>query len=483
MDIANDIRAYGAKSDGSCLATKPIQAAIDAVASQGGGSVVIPPGAWRSGTVHLRSNIHLILEPGAILAGSGDLAGYPAAGRSGVDKDRHDHHLLIARDCHHVRISGGGTIDGNGPAFWHPSTGPRTWIRAREPRVSPLLELSRCQDLVLEDITITNSPGWTVHVFCCDRVRIHGVTIDNPMWGPNTDGFDLNGVRDLVLSQCSVTAGDDAIVLKTSRDARSCERVVISDCILKTYCAALKLGTESWHDFRNIAMSNCVVHGSPRAVGLYEFDGATIEDVAISNIACDTACGWALNRPIHLDLRRRDRSLPIGPDAPAVGRMRNISISNVTARTDGRVILTAADGGRLRNIHLHGLCLRYPIIEDPSEIGPRGEPLQFSRYSPEARGARAAVVADGVEGLRLDGLGIAWPDGELDADWGDELDTRNWARPPRTELLRRMAQQPPFHAVWLRDCHGGLVDLGGVSASVAAIDPLHETDSTVAIRR
>jgi len=230
-------------------------------------------------------------------------------------------------------------------------------------------------------------------------------------------------------------------------------------------------------------MSNCVVHGSPRAVGIYAFDGATIEDVAISNIACDTACGWALNRPIHLDLRRRDRSRPIGPDAPAVGRMRNISISNVTARTDGRIILTAADGGRLRNIHLRGLCLRYPIIEDPSEIGPRGEPLQFSRHSPEARGARSAVVADGVDGLHLDGLGIAWPDGQLDADWGDELDTGQWARPPRAELLRRLAQPPPFHAIWLRDCHGGLVDLGGATASAPGVEAIAAVASTVSIRR
>jgi hypothetical protein len=475
---------HGAVADGSRLATTAIQAAIDAVAAAGGGTVIVPPGTYRTGTIHLRSRLHLVLEPGALLVGSGDLADYPTAGTlSGVDKDRHDHHLLIARGCEHLRIGGGGTIDGNGPAFWHPPTGPRAWIRCKEPRVSPMIELNGCSDLILEDVTIRNSPGWTVHAFCCDRVRIRGVTVDNPMWGPNTDGFDLNGVRDLMMTDCTVSAGDDAIVLKTSRDARSCERVTIQNCILKTYCAALKLGTESWHDFRNIVMGNCVVHGSPRAVGIYMFDGATVEDVAVSNIACDTACGWALNRPIHLDLRRRERAKPVSADAPAVGRMRNIAIANVTMRTDGRVICTAADGGRLQNIQLRGLVMRYPIIEDPAEIGPRGEPLQFSRHSPEARGARAAVVCDQIDGLRLEGLSIAWPDGTLDADWGDELETGMWSRPSRAELLRRMADQPPFHAVWLRGCRGGLVDVGGATASRAGLPELVASDSAVAIRR
>ena len=463
--MITSVRDHGAANDGVALATVAIQAAIDAVAAAGGGTVVLPPGIYRSGTIHLRSRLRLELEPGAVLLGSPELGDYPSVGRSGVDKDRHDHHLLIARDCAHLRIGGGGMIDGNGPAFWEPADGPRSWIRSRPDRVSPLLELSGCSDLAIEDITIRNSPGWTVHAFCCDRVRIRGVTVDNPMWGPNTDGFDLNGVRDLMMSDCHVTAGDDAIVLKTSRDARSCERVVISNCILRTYCAALKLGTESWHDFRNIAISNCVVHGSPRAFACYMFDGATIEDVAVSNLACDTASGWALNRPLHLDLRRRERSVPVGPDAPEVGRMRNIAVSGLVARTDGRVILTAADGGRIEGVRLAGLSLRYPIIEDPAVIGPRVEGLQFSRHSPEARGARAAIVADGVDGLRIEGVGIRWPYGTLDADWGEDIDTGLWTRPTQAELLRRMADQPPFHVAWLRGCRDSHVDTAGATAS------------------
>jgi polygalacturonase len=473
---------YGAVNDGRTLTTAAIQAAIDAVAKAGGGTVVLPPGIYRSGTIHLRSRLRLELEPGAVLQGSPELADYPPAGRSGIDNDRQEHHLLIARDCVHLRIGGGGTIDGNGPAFWEPSEGPRAWIRSKSRRVSPLLELSGCSDLVLEDITIRNSPGWTVHAFCCDRVRIRGVTVDNQMWGPNTDGFDLNGVRDLMMSDCHVTAGDDAIVLKTSRDARSCERVTITNCVLKTYCAALKLGTESWHDFRNIAIANCVVHGSPRAFACYMFDGATIEDVAVSNIACDTACGWALNRPLHLDLRRRDRSHPIGPDAPAAGRMRNIAISNLVARTDGRLILTAADGGRIEGVRLSGLSLRYPIIEDPAVIGTQADGLQFSRHSPEARGARAAIVADGVDGLRVDGLSIRWPVGSLDADWGDDIDNGLWTRPTRAELLRRMVEQPPFHVAWLRDCQGGLVDVAGTRANTPDLPAVYETGSNILCR-
>jgi hypothetical protein len=137
----------------------------------------------------------------------------------------------------------------------------------------------------------------------------------------------------------------------------------------------------------------------------------------------------------------------------------------------------------LQNIRISGLTLRYPIIEDPREIGRLGEPLQFSRYSPDARAARAAVVADGVHNLRLEGLEVQWPDGTLDPDWGDDIDTGMWSRPHRSALVERLSDPPPFHAVWLRRCEGGLVDVGGVAPSQPGLPAVDQDVSPVTIRR
>jgi polygalacturonase len=131
-----------------------------------------------------------------------------------------------------------------------------------------MIEIRACRDVRIGDITIREAAGWTLHAHTCDRLWLRGVVVQNDPFGPNNDGFDLNGCRDVFISDCLIATNDDAIVLKTSRDARSCERVVIQNCILRTHCAAIKCGTESWHDFRHITVANCVVHRSKPRRGL-----------------------------------------------------------------------------------------------------------------------------------------------------------------------------------------------------------------------
>lgn len=471
-----NVAAYGARGDGVTPATPGIQAAIDAAAGRGGGRVVLPPGRWVSGTLRLRRGITLELQTGATLLGSPHLEDYPPANEK--RGDRHPHHLLIADDVEGITIGGGGTVDGNGPAFWDPAPGPREWIRPRAARVSPLVDLRRCRDVRLQDITIVNSPGWTVHLHECDRVWVRGVRLLNPLFGPNTDGFDINGCRDVLVSDCTIECGDDAVCLKSTRDARSCERVTVTNCIVRTHCAAFKIGSETHHDIRQVCFTNSLVHHSHRAFGIWCFDGGTVEDVLCANIVCDTNSGFLLNRPIHLDLRRRD---PEGAEAAAlfghdpvdtVGRIRRVTVVNVAARTDGRVLLTAADGGRLEDISLHNVALSYPLIDDPASRAPRARSAQFSNHSPEARAARAAIVADGVDGLRLTGLDIRWPVGPPPVDWGDEVpaEAESW-RMDRRRVAEAAACPPPFRAVWGRRLTRGLIDCPGVSASQAGLPP------------
>lgn len=447
--------------DGVALDSPALQDAIDAAAAAGGGTVRVPAGRYRCGTIRLRSRITLHLDPGAVLVGSADIADYPATGVASPDRDRHPHHFLLIEDCTDVRLCGGGTIDGNGAAFWHPRAHDRAWIYAKSPRVSPMLEIRHSANVCIDDVTLRESAGWTLHAFCCDRLRLRGVRVANHLYGPNNDGFDLNGCRDVFVSDCSIETCDDAIVLKTSRDARSCERVVIQNCILRSHCAAIKCGTESWHDFRQITVSNCVVHRSNRAFALYAFDGGTIEQVAVSNLVADTDLAFVFNHPLHFDTRRRT------PDS-RLSRIRDVRVAGFSCCTDGRLLLTAADGCELTDITLRDVSLRYALLWDPQALAPGVTSNQCSKHSPAARGARAALVADGVERLDVVGLHLVWPNAIDHPGWGEGL-RRMENGSDRVHGPADRGDDVPFHAAWLRACRDVALDAATLRASASGV--------------
>ena len=160
MDSQQNVRDFGAVGDGVALDSPAIQRAIDALPEHGG-TVFVPAGVYRSGCLHLRSGVTLNLDPAAIIRASHDLADFPRLAEEGDIGDHHHRHLLVASGLNGIRITGGGTLDGQGPAFWKPQEHPRAWIRAQEDRVSPCIEIHQCQDVVISDIKIVESPGWT----------------------------------------------------------------------------------------------------------------------------------------------------------------------------------------------------------------------------------------------------------------------------------------------------------------------------------
>lgn len=445
-----NVRDLGARGDGATLDTVAIQAALDQAAAEGGGQALLPPGCYRSGTLRLRDRVDLHLRTGAVLLASPDIRDYPDQGW-GREGDCNNHSLIVARDVQGASITGHGVIDGNGPAFWEPVASDRVWIPFKNPRVSPLIEINGCADVRLSDFQIRNSPGWTVHLFVCDRVWIRGLRIDNHLFGPNTDGLDINGCHDVMISDCHISASDDAIVLKTHAGARSCERITATNCVIRTHCVAFKCGTESFHDFRQIVFSNSVVYRSTRAFGLYCFDGGTMEDIVVSNVVCDTDTGFILNRPVHLDLRKRD-------ERSRAGLIRNVAISHLIARTDGRLMLTAADGGRIERVTLSDIQLRYPLVDTPDARAANSRSTQFSSHSPEARLAPAAIVADGVDRLVVRDLAIDWPrDDRPPRDWMI-ADCENGSARQFDPAQALQGVNRPTHVLWARRCRGGYVD-------------------------
>lgn len=454
---------FGAVGDGVALDTRAVQAAIDE-ASKRGGRVIVPPGTFRCGTIVLRSRVTLQLEQGAVIAGSTNLGDYITR-IWGHHADITPWHLILAEDAENIVITGEGTIDGNGPSFWLPGRA-HDWDfwKTTHNRVSPMVELVRCRQVRIENVTLRNSAGWTLHLHDCDHAQIRGLTIRNTMFGPNTDGIDLTGCHNVTVSDCDIVTGDDAIALKTSEYSRSCEQIAITNCVLQTSCVAVRLGFESRQDFRHIAVSNLAVKSASRIIDLRSVEGAVIEHCVFSNITGTTNSGWPVNRPIELCLASVPNiykpGLPpehhdFGKEKPLLkqGAIRDITIRDVDVVTDGRVLIAAQDGHEISDVLLDNLRLRYAMLDDPTPFGGASS-TGFLPNIVESRTALAAIVAENVRNLVVDRLHIAWPKYPVPDDWylltcPQRLLNRGFYE-GHEEAIRRGAKRVAYKAFWGR---------------------------------
>lgn len=449
---------FGARPNGHILCTKEIQLAIDAASEQGGGTVVLDSGVYLSGTVFLKSNVTLQIEAAATLLGSSRIGDYTELSW-GHNIDRQPYHLIVADNVQNICIQGKGTIDGNASYFWEDyerdASGtmitPR-WIKAKKLKVSPLIEIKKSQNICIEGVTIKTGGGWNLHLLDCDIAKVSKVNILNNLYSPNSDGIDITGCRDVIVSDSYIKTCDDAICLKTTSDSRSCHRVTVSNCIIETLCAALKLGcTESNKDITDVAFNNCVVNKSSRAIMLGVRDGATFERITISNIVANTNAPLIFNRPIQLLVNR------VNPESKP-GVIRNVLISNFICETEGRILITCAKGGIIENVLLRDIVLNYPMIEDPQLYIKGASSSQFPKLTdhPEAGGASAALVAENVKNLMVENMIINWPDFSVPAEWkhperiengSERIHKPDYSKPKQTE----------FSALWLRNIDGGYI--------------------------
>ncbi len=486
------IADHGAVGDGATLNTEAFARAVTAAVAAGGGTVHVPAGVWLTGTVHLASHICLDLHPAAVILGSPRLADY-TEGRPGQHGDRSPWHLIMADGCHNVTIRG-GTIDGNGPAFWEPCrpgpetdpkravpagayrgwdalhvvpesdpddrTAPLRWIKhLGNRRPSPMIEITGCRHVRVQDVRITNSAGWLLHTHNTRHLWIKGVELTSNLMGPNNDGFDITGCQDVVVADCNLSCCDDGICLKTTPDALPVERVTITGCTVRSSCAAIKFGcSESYHDFRQVTIANCVIYGSNRGIAIYTKCGAIIEDVTISNLVCDTRAPFMATRPIHIECTKEDGKQG---EVKNIGAIRNVQINNLVARTDGRIVLVGDPRSPLENIVLRDVRLSYPTVDDPDPACADLPCGQFTLQHTDARTARAAAVVKHARNLVIDNLMVDWPVVDADgtiacpADWCFERKAANGS----CEIIERArfntGRIPDFAVLWGRDVRGG----------------------------
>ena len=375
-----NIVEFGAVCDTAQLSTAAIQQAIDACSANGGGRVVVPAGAYKTGTLVLRSHVDLHLETGATLYGSTRLEDYRPMKTDYVSLRTWGEtvQLIFADRVHDVSISGRGTIDGRGAAFKKLDWNDEGITRPH------LLRFIQSHDISITDVTLRNSGCWMQHYLACDRLQIRGITVFNRN-NYNNDALDLDGCHDVTVADMIADSDDDAITLK-STSPRLCENIVIHDCIVSSHCNAIKLGTETNGGFRNINISNCIVRpsedqstqffGDPSkrgtsAISLEIVDGGVLENVHVSNIVAE-----GTESPIFIRLGNRARGYAKDVPVEQVGTIRGVHLSNITVDGAGPTgcSITGLPGHPVEDVWLsditirqQGGCKTVPVPDDEKE--------------------------------------------------------------------------------------------------------------------
>ena len=305
---------HGAVANSPELQTSAIQAAIDEVAGKGGGTVTIPAGTYLIGTLVLKSHVTLFLDNGSLLKGSPDIRDYPEVNGGFVDAvgQSRKRCLIYSEKTVGVSIDGRGIIDGSGGDYGFEEDGRPFMVRFID-----------CRDVQVTGVTMQNSPGWVSHYLGCENVRIHGLTIRSRVNG-NNDGIDIDSCQRVRISDCDIDTGDDAVCIKSTR-SQPCEDIVVTGCRISSDWGALKLGTESAGDFRNIIFSNIVIRDTNGGgLKIISMDGSRLENVLVENILMDNVSG-----PIFLRLGSRLRRYFPDQAERSVGILRGVSIRNV----------------------------------------------------------------------------------------------------------------------------------------------------------
>ena len=308
------ITDFGAKADGVTLNTKAIQAAIDRLASHGGGTIAVPQGVFVSGALFFKPKVNLHLQSGAVLQCSTDLANFPVQ-RTRIEghfEEKFNPGLINAKHCDGFQITGEGTLDGAGlpiwEAFWklrNAAPDPHNFPNIGLPRAR-LAVIESSRNVTVDGITFKDSQFWNLHLYNCDGVTVRQARFhvpDDYRQAPSTDGIDIDSSRNVAVDGCYFSVTDDCIACKGSKgpnaekdaDSPPVEHIRISNCEYKRGGGVLTIGSEATI-VRDVVVENCRITGGV-AVATLKLRPDTpqhYEDITFRNITSEATAGAIL---------------------------------------------------------------------------------------------------------------------------------------------------------------------------------------------
>jgi polygalacturonase len=345
-----DVAKYGAVGDGKTLDTAAIQKAIDAAAGSGGPAQVLVRGKkkYLVGTLVLRSKIDFHLSDDALLIASTNSKDY-RVGSEGV---------LVANGAEGLKISGTGNIDGQALKFMTGFDKEGDWYKPAAFRPKMFI-LTACKGLEVNGISFSMAPQWGLHMVGCEHVLVDRLKVRNSLDVPNCDGIDPDHCRDVEIRNCDIVCGDDAIVIKSTREGAkfgASSNVVVKDCVLETKDSGLKIGTETVDVIHDVRFERCEIKNSARGLTIQLRDEGDVYNVTFADIrftAHNTAPPW-WGRGEAISLT----AIPRKPGVK-VGKIHDIHFRNIKGKAENSARIDGSAQSRIRNVTMENVTLNF----------------------------------------------------------------------------------------------------------------------------
>jgi hypothetical protein len=434
-----NVRDYGASGRKEDDARQPIQKAIDACAADGGGTVLLPPGLYTSGTLHLRSHIRIEVAAGATLFASEDTKAYdcgPIPSKAA---------LFFGEDLEDISFTGDGIVDGQAQYEWRvddfeQNYDHKTWMESLgkslmrsvpvgfpKREIYPhLVWLGRCKNIRFSGLSFLHAWSWSLTLYDCQHAafeRLHIYTsLKEAVWA---DGIDLDGCQDVTITNCAIETGDDCVAFSSNNvwgPARVCENIKITNCRFSSASAGIKFSEGNRVGVRNIQVSHTLFNNVNRGVVFITGMGGSISDVTLSDLTINCSrfdWFWAGDgqpfRCRNFRWRELDPSASEKGEAPP-GAIRHLTMRNIVAQAKGSSLFYGHPECWLEDITLENVKLL--VSTDPTAPYDKAEhALDFRRVrnlklkdvevvwaKPSLASWKSALNLEDVKRLELDGF-------------------------------------------------------------------------------
>ncbi|WP_372774244.1 glycoside hydrolase family 28 protein [Mangrovibacterium sp.] len=379
------VAEYEIIGDGTTLNTEKLQTLIDLVSKSQGGQIIFSKGNYLTGSLQLKSNVHLYFEEGAVLLGSTNPYHYaniemPGRPKLGSRDDNSQMALFVAFKATNISISGKGRIDGQGRALalnidsLH-HLGERVDPKYSTNRMRPhetfrpkLFRFSMCKNINISGMELHNSACWGLSFELCQHLKIDAVKVLNRAYW-NNDGMDITDCKNVSITNCDVNSADDGICLKSYYPDYANDSIYIANCTIRSSASAIKFGTASFGGFKNVKIENIRVFDTFRsAIAIESVDGADIENIEVSNIVAENT-----GNAIFIRLGHRAGKKP----------------------------------GSIKNVSIHDLKVQVAFDRPDINYDMRGPAVTF--FHNPFPSSIAGIPGHHIEGVRLENIEITYP--------------------------------------------------------------------------